>query len=171
MINNQFSSWPSYTVEEADAVRNVLLSNKVNYWTGNECKKFEKEFAIWSNSEYAVALGNGTMALDVAFKALDIGAGDEVIVTSRTFIASVSSIVNSGAVPSFADVDLSSQNITPDSIRSVITDKTKAIVCVHLAGWPCDMDEIMAIANKHDLYVIEDCAQAHGAKYKGKSVG
>ena len=171
MINNQFSSWPSYTVEEADAVHEVVLSNKVNYWTGNACRDFEKEFAVWSNSEYAVALGNGTLALDVAFKALDIGVGDEVIVTSRTFIASISSIVNAGAVPIFTDVDLSSQNITPDSIRSVITNKTKAIVCVHLAGWPCDMDEIMAIANKHNLCVIEDCAQAHGAKYKGKSVG
>ena len=171
MINNKFSSWPSYTVEEADAVHEVVLSNKVNYWTGNECRDFEKEFAIWSNSEYAVALGNGTLALDVAFKALNIGVEDEVIVTSRTFIASISSIVNSGAIPIFADVDLASQNITPETIRSVITDKTKAIVCVHLAGWPCDMGEIMAIANEHDLYVIEDCAQAHGAKYKGKPVG
>jgi dTDP-4-amino-4,6-dideoxygalactose transaminase len=171
MINNQFPSWPSYTLEEADAVHEVVLSNKVNYWTGNECRDFEKEFAVWSNSEYAVALGNGTLALDVAFKALDIGFGDEVIVTSRTFIASISSIVNSGAIPIFADVDLASQNITPKTIRSVITNKTKAIVCVHLAGWPCDMDEIMTIANKHDLYVIEDCAQAHGAKYKGKPVG
>ena len=171
MINNQFSSWPSYTVEEADAVHEVVLSNKVNYWTGNECCDFEKEFAVWSNSEYAVALGNGTLALDVAFKALDIGVGDEVIVTSRTFIASVSSVVNSGAVPIFTDVDLSSQNITPDSIRSVITNKTKAIVCVHLAGWPCDMDEIMDLANEFNFSVIEDCAQAHGARYKGKPVG
>ena len=171
MINNQFSSWPSYTVEEADAVHEVVLSNKVNYWTGNECRDFEKEFAAWSNSEYAVALGNGTLALDVAFKALDIGVGDEVIVTSRTFIASISSIVNAGAVPIFTDVDLSSQNITPDSIRSVITNKTKAIVCVHLAGWPCDMDEIMDLANEFNLFVIEDCAQAHGARYKGKPVG
>jgi len=171
MINNQFSSWPSYTLEEADAVHEVVLSNKVNYWTGNECRDFEKEFAVWSNSEYAVALGNGTLALDVAFKALDIGVGDEVIVTSRTFIASISSIVNAGAVPIFTDVDLSSQNITPDSIRSVITNKTKAIVCVHLAGWPCDMDEIMDLANEFNLFVIEDCAQAHGARYKGKPVG
>jgi len=171
MLNTQFSPWPMFDDEEADAVRNVLLSNKVNYWTGNECKKFEKEFSSWSNSKYAVALGNGTLALDIALKALNIGDGDEVIVTSRTFIASISSIVNSGATPVFADVDLSSQNTTPKTIRSVITDKTKAIVCVHLAGWPCDMSEIMAIVNEHDLYVIEDCAQAHGAKYKGKSVG
>ena len=171
MMNNQFSPWPSFTQEEADTVQDVLLSNKVNYWTGDECKKFEKEFSEFSGSKYAVALSNGTLALDVAFKALNIADGDEVIVTSRTFIASISSIVNAGAVPVFSDVDLSSQNITPDSIRSVITDKTKAIVCVHLAGWPCDMNEIMAIANEHDLYVIEDCAQAHGAKYKGKPVG
>ena len=171
MMNNQFSPWPSFTQEEVDTVQDVLLSNKVNYWTGDECKKFEKEFSEFSGSKYAVALSNGTLALDVAFKALNIADGDEVIVTSRTFIASISSIVNAGAVPVFSDVDLSSQNITPDSIRSVITDKTKAIVCVHLAGWPCDMNEIMAIANEHDLYVIEDCAQAHGAKYKGKPVG
>jgi len=171
MNSSRFSSWPSHTVEEADAVHEVVLSNKVNYWTGDKCRKFEKEFATWSESEYAVALGNGTLALDVAFKALDIGIGDEVIVTSRTFIASVSSIVNSGAAPIFADVDLDSQNITVESIKSVITSKTKAIVCVHLAGWPCEMDEIMAIANKHDLHVIEDCAQAHGAKYKDKPVG
>jgi len=171
MLNTQFSPWPMFDDEEADAVRNVLLSNKVNYWTGDECRKFEKEFAIWSESQYAVALANGTLALDAAFKALNVGKGDEVIVTSRTFIASISSIVNAGAVPIFADVDLSSQNITPETIRSVITDKTKAIVCVHLAGWSCNMDEIMTIANEHDLYVIEDCAQAHGAKYKGNSVG
>lgn len=171
MPNTKFSSWPSFTQEEASSIQRVLLSNKVNYWTGEECRKFEKEFASWSESKYAVALGNGTLALDVALKALDIGGGDEVIATSRTFIASISSIVNSGATPLFADVDLDSQNITPETIRSVITDKTKAIVCVHLAGWPCDMDEIMAIANEHDLYVIEDCAQAHGAKYRGKPVG
>jgi len=170
-MNNQFSPWPSFTQEEADTVQDVLLSNKVNYWTGDECKKFEKEFSEFSGSKYAVALGNGTLALDVAFKALNIGNGDEVAVASRTFIASISSIVNSGATPVFADVDLDSQDITPETIRSVITDKTKAIVCVHLAGWPCDMNEIMAIANELDLYVIEDCAQAHGAKYKGNPVG
>jgi len=166
-----FSPWPIFSQEEIAAVASVVSSGKVNYWTGEECREFEKEFASWSESKYAVALGNGTLALDVAFKALNIADGDEVIVTSRTFIASISSIVNAGAVPVFSDVDLSSQNITPDSIRSVITDKTKAIVCVHLAGWSCDMDEIMAIANEHDLYVIEDCAQAHGAKYKGNPVG
>jgi dTDP-4-amino-4,6-dideoxygalactose transaminase len=170
-MSNQFSPWPSFTQEEADAVQKVLLSNKVNYWTGNECREFEKEFAVWSNSKYAVALGNGTQALDVALKALNIGDGGEVIITSRTFIASISSIVNSGATPIFADVDLDSQNITAESIRSVITNKTKAVVCVHLAGWPCKMDEIMSLAKEFDLHVVEDCAQAHGAKYKGRPVG
>ena len=171
MLNAKFSSWPVFTDEEVSAVRDVLMSGKVNYWTGNECRKFEKEFSEFCGSKYAVALGNGTLALEAAFKSLSIADGDEVIVTSRTFIASISSIVNAGAIPVFADVDLSSQNITPETISSIVTDKTKAIVCVHLAGWPCNMDEIMAIANKYDLYVIEDCAQAHGARYKGKSIG
>ena len=171
MINNSFSPWPSYTQLEADAVRNILLSNKVNYWTGDVCRKFEREFSKWSGSKYSVTLGNGTLALDAAFKALNLDNGDEVIVTSRSYIASVSSIVNSGAKPVFADVDLESQNISSESISLVITDKTKAIVCVHLAGWPCEMDEIMKLANKFGLFVIEDCSQAHGASYKGKSVG
>ena len=171
MLNTPFSPWPSFTEEEANAVRDVILSNKVNYWTGQETRSFEKEFAAWSGTEYAVALANGTVALDVALKALKIGAGDEVIVTSRTFLASVSSIVNAGAVPVFADVDLDSQNITAQTIKAVMTPRTKALICVHLAGWPCDMDPIMALANEHGLKVIEDCAQAHGTHYKGRPVG
>lgn len=171
MLSEKISYWPSYTQEEADAVSEVLLSNKVNYWTGIEGREFEKEFASWAGCEYAVALANGTVALDLAFKALGIGSGDEVIVTSRTFLASVSSIVTAGAVPVFADVSLNSQNITPNCVREMISDKTKAILSVHLAGWPCDMDGMMAIAEEFGLYVIEDCAQAHGAKYKGKPVG
>ena len=171
MLNTPFSPWPSFTQEEADAVSQVLLSNKVNYWTGQECRQFETEFAEWADSKYAIAMGNGTLALDVALQALEIGAGDEVIVTPRTFIASISSVVNAGATPVFADVDEATGNITPESIAAVLTDKTKGIVCVHLAGWPCDMDGIMALAEQHNLYVIEDCAQAHGARYKGRSVG
>lgn len=171
MLNTKFSPWPSFTQEEADAVSQVLLSNKVNYWTGQECRQFETEFAKWADSKYAIAMGNGTLALDVALQALDIGAGDEVIVTPRTFIASISSVVNAGATPVFADVDEATGNITPESIAAALTAKTKAIVCVHLAGWPCDMDGIMALAEQHNLYVIEDCAQAHGARYKGRSVG
>lgn len=171
MLNTPFSPWPSFTQEEADAVSRVLLSNKVNYWTGQECREFEKEFAAWCGSEYAIALANGTLALDLALKVLEIGSGDEVIVTSRTFLASASSIVTAGAVPVFADVDRDSQNVTVDTIKAVISPRTKAIICVHLAGWPCDMDPIMALAEEKGLYVIEDCAQAHGARYKGCSVG
>ena len=171
MLNTQFSPWPSFTQEEADAVSQVLLSNKVNYWTGTECREFEKEFAAWAGTDYAVALANGTLALDVALQAMCIGEGDEVIVTPRSFIASVSTVVNAGAMPVFADVDNNTGNISATTIAPKITDKTKAIICVHLAGWPCDMDEIMALAKQHNLWVIEDCAQAHGAKYKGKPVG
>ena len=156
MINNKYSPWPSFSNEEIQSVKEVLLSNKVNYWTGNECREFEKEFAAWSDSKYAVSLANGTLALDIAFRALGIGNGDEVIVTSRSYIASVTSIINSNATPVFVDIDPESQNITPDNIRSAISNKTKAIVCVHLAGWPCEMDEIMAIAKSHNLFVIED---------------
>ncbi|QRO13667.1 DegT/DnrJ/EryC1/StrS aminotransferase family protein [Moraxella osloensis] len=171
MLNTQFSPWPSFTQEEADAVSQVLLSNKVNYWTGTECRNFEKEFAAWAGTDYAVALANGTLALDVALQAMGIGEGDEVIVTPRSFIASVSTVVNAGAIPVFADVDNNTGNISATTIAPKITDKTKAIICVHLAGWPCDMDEIMALAKQHNLWVIEDCAQAHGAKYKGRPVG
>ncbi|TSH76957.1 DegT/DnrJ/EryC1/StrS aminotransferase family protein [Acinetobacter sp. RF15A] len=171
MLNTVFEPWPSFTQEEADAVSQVLLSNKVNYWTGQECREFEKEFARFADTRYAVALANGTVALDVALKALGIGAGDDVIVTSRTFLASASSIVTVGANPIFADVELDSQNISRRTIEAVITPNTKAIICVHLAGWMCDMDLIMQLAADRGLYVIEDCAQAHGAKYKGKSAG
>ena len=167
----EFSGWPSYSEEEANAVKEVLLSNKVNYWTGNEARTFEREFASFAGAQYAIAVANGTVALELAIRALGIGIGDEVIVTSRTFVASVSSIVNSGAKPVFVDVGLDSQNIEVESILPAVNGKTKAIVCVHLAGWPCDMGAIMALANARGLYVIEDCAQAHGAKYKGKSVG
>jgi len=171
MLNTPFSPWPSFTQEEASAVQRVLLSNKVNYWTGSECREFEKEFATWADVRYAVALGNGTLALDVALKALGIGPGDEVIVTPRTFIASISCIVNAGATPVFADVELDCGNISATTIAQVITPRTKAVICVHLAGWPCDMDPIMALAAQHGFKVVEDCAQAHGARYKGRNVG
>ena len=171
MLNTPFSPWPSFTEEEANAVSAVLLSNKVNYWTGQACREFEREFAAWAGCDHAVALANGTLALDVALKALGIGPGDEVVVTPRTFLASVSSIVNAGAVPVFADVDRDSQNITAGTIETVLSPRTRAIICVHLAGWPCDMDPIMQLARAHDLHVIEDCAQAHGAHYKGRPVG
>lgn len=171
MLNTPFSPWPSFTLEEADAVSQVLRSNNVNYWTGEEGHTFEREFADFADSQYAIAVANGTLALELALKALQVTAKDEVIVTSRTFVASVSSIVIAGAIPIFADVDCNSQNISADAIAAVITSNTKAIIVVHHAGWPCDMDTIMALANEHNLFVIEDCAQAHGAQYKGRSVG
>ncbi|MBI3804175.1 MAG: DegT/DnrJ/EryC1/StrS aminotransferase family protein [Nitrospirae bacterium] len=171
MLNTPFPPWPSFTEEESEAVRQVLLSNKVNYWTGNEGRAFEKEFAERLGCNYAIALANGTVALDLALKVLGIGSGDEVIVTPRTFLASASCIVNAGATPVFADIDADSQNITAETIRQVLTPRTRAIICVHLAGWPCEMDKIMALAKERGLYVIEDCAQAHGAKYKGRAVG
>lgn len=171
MLNSPFSPWPSFTQEEADAVSRVLLSNKVNYWTGSECRAFEKEFANFSGTEYAVAVANGTVALDLALKGLGIGEGDEVIVTSRTFLASVSSIVTAGATPVFADIDRDSQNISAETVAPLITNQTRAIIAVHLAGWPCDMDALNELACKHNISVIEDCAQAHGATYKGRPVG
>lgn len=171
MLNTPFSPWPYFTDDEADAVRRVLLSNKVNYWTGLECREFEKEFAAWCGSRYAVALANGTLALDLSLRGLGIGPGDEVVVTSRTFIASVSCVVNAGAIPVFADVDADSGNLSAETIARVLTPRTRAVICVHLAGWPCDMDPIMDLARQHGLKVIEDCAQAHGARYKGRAVG
>ena len=149
----------------------VVVSNKVNYWTGNETREFEKEFASWCGTTHAVALANGTLALDVALKALGVGPGDEVVVTPRTFIASISCVVNAGAVPVFADVEQDSGNVSARTIAKVLSPMTKAVVCVHLAGWPCDMYPIMELAAERGFAVIEDCAQAHGARYKGRPVG
>ena len=177
MLNTPFSPWPSFTPEEADAVSQVVLSGKVNYWTGQECREFEKEFAAWCGTSHAIALSNGTLALDLALHGLHVGQvngghkDDEVIVTPRTFLASVSCVVNAGAIPVFADVDLESGNLSAATIAPMITPNTKAIIVVHLAGWPADMEPIMTLANSHGIKVIEDCAQAHGARYKGQPVG
>jgi len=149
----------------------VLQSGKVNYWTGEEGRLFEKEFAEFTGCEHAIALANGTVALETALKALGVGPGDEVITTSRTFIASATCAVAVGARPFTVDVDIASQNLTADTISPMITPRTKAIVAVHLAGWPCEMDGIMQLAREHGLKVVEDCAQAQGAFYKGRSVG
>ena len=166
-----FASWPSFSASEAEAVKQVILSNRVNYWTGDECREFERDFAAWAGTDYAVALANGTLALEGALRVVGVGIGDEVIVTPRTFIASVSSIINVGATPVFADIDRDTQNITAETIAPLLTNRTKAIICVHLAGMPCDMDPIMDLARERGVFVIEDCAQAHGARYKGRSVG
>jgi dTDP-4-amino-4,6-dideoxygalactose transaminase len=171
MLDTPFSPWPSFTPEEAEAISRTLLSNRVNYWTGTECRDFEREFAAWVGTKHAVALANGTLALDIAIKLLGVGPGDDVIVTPRSFLASASCVVIAGARPVFADVDWDSGNITAATIRSVLTSRTRAIICVHLAGMPCDMDPIMALAREHRLKVIEDCAQAHGASYRGRMVG
>jgi dTDP-4-amino-4,6-dideoxygalactose transaminase len=165
------SPWPSFTPEEIDAVAETLASNKVNYWTGQQCREFERGFAQWAESAHAIALTNGTVALDLPLKCLGIGPGDEVIVTPRSFMASVSTVVNAGATPVFADVDPDSGNISAATIEAVLTDRTKAIIPVHIGGWPCDMPEIMALARSRGIRVIEDCAQAHGARIDGKMVG
>lgn len=168
--------WPNFSSQEGDAVRRVLLSNRVNYWTGQECREFEREFAQFAGTKRAIALANGTVALDLALHGLSIGARnggsalDEVIVTPRSFIASVSCVVNAGARPVFADVDLESGNISAATVRPALTRNTRAILCVHLAGLPCDMDAIRLVAGDR-INLIEDCAQAHGALYKGRPVG
>lgn len=171
MLNTPFSPWPSFSAEEAEAVSKVLLSNKVNYWTGEVGREFERDFSKWCGSVHSVALANGTVAIDAALIALGVTRGDEVIVTPRTFLASASAIVSIGAVPVFADVERETQNISARTIAPLITSKTRAIIAVHLAGLPCEMDEIMGLAEENHLFVIEDCAQAHGAKYRGRSVG
>ncbi|MFL6772456.1 MAG: DegT/DnrJ/EryC1/StrS family aminotransferase [Sphingomicrobium sp.] len=171
MLNGSVAPWPSYGEEEQQAVARLLASGRVNYWTGDETREFEREFAAWTGSARAVAVFNGTVALDLALHALGIGEGDEVIVTPRTFIASVSCVVNAGAIPVFADVDRDSGNIHPDTVEKLITPRTRAILPVHLAGWPCDMAAFRALADKHRLLLIEDCAQAHGATVDGRMVG
>ncbi|WP_010582682.1 DegT/DnrJ/EryC1/StrS family aminotransferase [Schlesneria paludicola] len=165
------SPWPFFDDELIEASSRVLRSNKVNYWTGEEGKLFEQEYAAAIGVDHAIALTNGTVALELALYGFGIGPGDEVIVPSRTFIASASCAVMRGATPVVADVDRDSQTLTVDTIRDVITSRTKAIVAVHLAGWPCDLDPIMDLARRHGIKVIEDCAQAHHAIYKGHHVG
>ncbi len=165
------NKWPSYDQEEMASVTEVLSSGKVNYWTGDKGKTFEKEFASYVGAKHAVAVANGTLALELALHALDIQVGDEIIVPSCTFIATASAVVMRGAIPIVADVEKYSQNISLETIKPHVTDKTKAIICVHLGGYPCDMDPILEFAKEQTLYVIEDCAQAHGAEYKGRKVG
>lgn len=171
MLGTPFPPWPSFTEQEAEAVACVLRSNKVNYWTGTEARDFEREYAAWAGVPHAVALTNGTVALEAALHALGIGPGDEVVVTPRSFLASVSCVVTVGAVPVFADVDRDTQNLTAETIARVLTPRTRAVIPVHLAGMPCDMDPIMDLATARGLAVIEDCAQAHGARYRGRCVG
>ena len=166
-----FAPWPDFAEDEIEAVAAVLRSGKVNYWTGEQSQEFEREFAAFVGVKYAVALANGTAALELALYALGIGPGDEVVVPSKTFIASASCVVRVGAIPVVADVDPDSQNLTAASIEKVLSARTKAIIAVHLAGWPCEMEEVLALANKRGLRVVEDCAQCLGARYKGRATG
>jgi dTDP-4-amino-4,6-dideoxygalactose transaminase len=163
--------WPFFSEEERAAADRVLRSGKVNYWTGTECRDFETEFAAYHGVKHAIALANGTLALELALRVLGIGEGDEVIVTPRSYFASVSCVVQTGATPVFAEIDRDSQNITAQTIEEMMSSKTKAIIPVHLAGWPCDMPAIMDLAGQHDIQVVEDCAQAHGARINGDRVG
>jgi dTDP-4-amino-4,6-dideoxygalactose transaminase len=163
--------WPCFQADEIGAVSAVLASGRVNYWTGEHGRAFEREFADFVDQPYGIALCNGTVALELALYALGIGEGDEVIVPSRTFIATASCAVMRGARPVVVDIDPVSQNMDPDAVEAAVTPKTRAIIAVHLGGWPCDMDRIVDIARRHGLYVIEDCAQAHGAEYRGQPVG
>lgn len=164
-------AWPHYAQDELDAVRDVLASGKVNYWTGQECAAFEREYAAYVGTRHAVALANGSVALELALHALGIGPGDDVVVTSRSFVASASCAVLRGARPVFADVDGASQNITAETVRAALTPATRAIIVVHLAGWPCDMDPLLELARSRGIRVIEDCAQSHGATYKRRATG
>lgn len=166
-----FAPWPSYAQDEIDAVAQVLRSGKVNYWTGDEARRFESEYAAAVGRRHGIALANGTLALELALYTFGIGAGDEVVTTARTFIASASAAVMRGAVPVIADVDRDSQNVTVATLEACLTPRTRALVVVHLAGWPADMPAIMEFAAAHDLVVIEDCAQANGATFDGRPVG
>ncbi len=171
MLNSPFSPWPVFAPDEQEAVLRPLVSGRANYWTGEEGREFEKEYAASIGRRYGIALANGTLALELALTAGDIGPGDEVITPCRTFISSASAVAMRGATPVFCDVDLVSQNMTAETLRSVCTERTRAVICVHLAGWPCDMDPILRLAEEKRLWVIEDCAQAHGAQYKGRPAG
>ena len=172
MLNHpNISPWPHYEADEIEAATKTLATGKVNYWTGDLGKQFEIAYAAHIGQEYGIALSNGTVALELALRALDIGADDEVIVASRSYVASASCVMMVGAKPIFADVDIQSGNITPETIRPLITNKTKAIIPVHVGGWPCDMSAIMDLANQYGIKVIEDCAQAHGAIIDNKPVG
>jgi dTDP-4-amino-4,6-dideoxygalactose transaminase len=163
--------WPWFDEEQLAAAQRVLRSGRINYWTGGEGKAFESEFAAYCGVPFGIALSNGTVALELALKAAGIGPGDEVIVTPRTFVASAGCVAMAGARPVFVDVDARTQNMSADAVRAAVTPRTRAIIPVHLAGWPCDMDALNAVAREHGLVVIEDCAQAHGATLAGRKVG
>jgi dTDP-4-amino-4,6-dideoxygalactose transaminase len=170
-ISEPLPTWPVFAADERAAVDAVLASGKVNYWTGEQCRRFEGEYAAHLGVKHAISLANGTLALELPLRMWGIGPGDDVIVTPRSFIASTSAAVLLGARPIFADVDHDSGNITAATISRVLTPRTRAVIPVHLGGWPCDLDPIMELARARGIKVLEDCAQAHGARYKGRPVG
>jgi len=170
-VTNKLMPWPQFDEKAIKAVEEVLRSGKVNYWTGPLGMEFERKFAQWQGSKFAISTTNGTAALHVALSALGIGPGDEVIVPSYTFIATSFSVVQAGAIPRFADVNIDDHCISVESAEKLVNERTKAIIPVHLYGNVCDMDEIMAFAKRHNLFVIEDNAQAFGGEYKGKKTG
>jgi len=170
-VTNKLTPWPKFDENAIQAVEQVLRSGKVNYWTGPKGMEFEKKFAAWQGSRFAISASSGTSALHVALTALGIGPGDEVIVPSYTFIASSFSIVQAGAIPRFADVNQDDHCISIASAEKLVNKRTKAIMPVHLYGNVCDMDPILAFAKKHKLFVVEDNAEAFGGVYKGKKTG
>ena len=168
---DKFPKWPHFEKDEVDALKKVIKSGRVNYWTGSQGKIFEEQFAKFSNTKYGIAVSNGTLALDAAYRSMGFSEGDEIITTPRTFIATSSTASLLGLIPKFADVDEDSGNITAKTIEPLISKNTKFISVVHLGGWPADMNEICDLAKSYNLKVIEDCAQAHGATINGQSVG
>lgn len=166
-----FAPWPVFAEDERRAVDAVLASGRVNYWTGEVCKSFEREFAAHAGSRYAIALANGTVALELALRAIGVGPGDEVVVPAKTFIASASCVVALGARPVVCDVDPDSQNLTAETVRAVVTPRTRGVIAVHLGGWPCDLEPLAALARECGIALIEDCAQSLGAVYRGRPAG
>ena len=171
MLSLNEAPWPKYDEDTIEGVSRILRTGKVNYWTGEYGKKFEEDFAARMGTEFAVGVANGTLALELALRALQVGPGDEVVVTPRSFIASVSCVLTVGATPVFADVDVNSGNLSAETIRPVLSGRTKAVICVHVGGIACDMDEIMSLAKSAGIFIVEDCAQAHGTRYNGLAVG
>jgi dTDP-4-amino-4,6-dideoxygalactose transaminase len=166
------SSWPTHGRDEILAVTQVLQSGRVNALVhGEQNRGFEKEFAAYIGMPHAIAVSNGTVSLEMALRAFGVGVGDEVIIPARSFFATASAVVAVGANPVFADIVIETQNIDPDSVARMISAKTKAVICVHLAGLPCDMRALTQLCKDNSLFLIEDCAQAHGAVYDGKMVG
>lgn len=171
MLNKSYGTWPCYSKQEAEIVKKILLSNKVNQWTGKEVRNFEKNFSKYHKIKYSVAVSNGSVALDLALKSLNLKKNSEVIVTPRSFVASATCILNNNLIPKFCDVDYETGNICPKDLEHKITKKTKAVIIVHLAGFPCNMKEIIKLKKKYNFFLIEDCSQSHGAKYNNKHTG